>query len=275
MSKPAASIGMKFMLIPPGKFTMGSSQEEIDLWLKRYGNRWSREHLLSEGPEHQVEITHPLYMGQTHVTVVQFREFVKAMGYQTQAEREGGAFREFKKVANTNWLNPGFAQTDDHPVVCVSWSDAVEYCNWLSKQEGKNYRLPTEAEREYSCRAGSKGRWPFGDDEAEFRDYGRFKGNSERHTWPVAGLEGNAWSLHDMHGNVWEWCQDGYDPGYYKNSPEKDPPGPGALSDRALRGGSWVDVPMLCRSAMRGCQDSPGTNVGFRVVLVVSPPAGV
>src|SRR5437868_2111326 len=127
------SIGMKMRLIPAGKFTMGSSKEEIDYWLKRDG--WYKDLLLREGPQHEVEIAQPFYMGQTDVTVGLFRQFLKATGYKTQAEREGGAVRGFpnggfKEVANTDWLNPGFAQTDDHPVVCVSWNDAVEFCQW-------------------------------------------------------------------------------------------------------------------------------------------------
>jgi len=207
------SIGMKLRFIPPGKFTMGSSQEEIDRcleldWLNQW--QWAKNYIESERPEHEVEVTQPFYIGETAVTVGQFRQFVKAKEYKTQADREGGALRhypngEWKMDANTNWLEPGFRQTDDHPVVCVSWNDAVEFCNWLSQQEGKKYRLPTEAAREYSCRAGSKGRWSFGDDEGELVHYAR---TSEPHTWPVAGLKGNAWGLHDMHGNVCEWCQD-------------------------------------------------------------------
>ncbi len=175
------SIGMKLRLIPPGKFTMGSSREEIDFRFKQNVHPWVRERLPGEGPQHEVEITRPFYMGQTEVTVGQFRRFVQATGYQTQAEWEGGAARHFpnndecRTDANTNWPNPGFAQTDDHPVVCVSWNDAVEFCNWLSRKEGKKYRLPTEAEWEYGCRAGSKGRWSFGDDEAELFNYARLR----------------------------------------------------------------------------------------------------
>jgi serine/threonine protein kinase len=144
------SIGMKLRLIPPGKFMMGSSREELDYWLKRSANDWVSEKLFSEGPQHEVELARPFYMGQTDVTVGQFRQFVQATGYQM----EPGAAHFGQFDANKNWLNPGFPQTDDHPVVCVSWNDAVEFCNWLSKQEGKNYRLSTEAEWEYSCRAG-------------------------------------------------------------------------------------------------------------------------
>src|SRR5262249_33414521 len=150
------SIGMKFRLIPPGKFAMGSSQEEIDLWLKQAFDAWTKELLPGEGLQHEVEITQPFYLGQTEVTVGQFRQFAKATGYKTQAEREGGARRhlpnsQWMADADTNWMSPGFAQTDDQPVVCVSWNDAVEFCRWLSKQEGKDYRMPTEAEWEYGC----------------------------------------------------------------------------------------------------------------------------
>ena len=273
------SIGMKLRLIPPGKFMMGSSKEEIDYWLKLKQDGWFKELLLSEGPQHEVEITQPFYMGQTDVTVGQFRQFVKATGYKTQAERDGGAERGFpnggfKEVANTDWLNPGYAQTDDHPVVCVSWNDAVEFCQWLSEQEGKTYRLPTEAEWEYSCRAGSKGRWSFGDNEGELWDYARVRGNSQGHTWPVAGLKANAWGLYDMHGNVDQWCEDVFDPNYYKTSPPKDPPGPAAGDERVTRGGLWLWGADASRSAMRH-KVNPAARAnfgGFRVVLVVSSP---
>jgi formylglycine-generating enzyme required for sulfatase activity len=258
---------------------MGSSNEEIDFCLRQ--DAGLKERLLSEGPQHVVEITQPFYMGQTEVTVGQFRQFVKAQRYKTQAEREGGAWRpfpngEWKMDANTNWLNPTYAQTDDHPVVCVSWNDAVEFCSWLSKQEGKTYRLPTEAEWEYSCRAGSKGRWSFGDNEGELVNYARMVDNSQRHAWPVAGLKENAWGLHDMHGNVWEWCQDVYDAHYYETSPTKDPPGPGAGGEHVCRSGSYLDGYVAPRSAFRQHFDPrrPHETIGFRVVLVVWPPAG-
>ena len=267
------TIGMKLRFIPPGKSVMGSSKEEIDYWLKRSGNDWVNEKLLSEGPQHEVEITQPFYLGQTDVTVGQFRQFVQATGYQIEA----GASHFGQFDANKNWQNPGFAQTEDHPVVCVSWNDAVEFCNWLSNKEGKTYRLPTEAEWEYSCRAGSKGRWSFGDNEGELLDYARFLSNSQGHTWPVAGLKENAWGLYDMHGNVFEWCQDWYDANYYKTSPPKDPPGPDAGTERVLRGGSWCFYPGQCRSAFR-VRNTPGARCdddGFRVVLAISPPAGV
>jgi formylglycine-generating enzyme required for sulfatase activity len=274
-------IGMKLRLIPPGKFTMGSSQEEIDFWPKHNVEDWVKIRLRGEAPQHEVEITQPFYLGQTEVTVRQFRKFVNANGYKTLAEREGGAWRLFPNGqgeidANANWLNPGFAQADDQPVVCVSWNDAVEFCSWLSKQEGKTYRLPTEAEWEYGCRAGSKGQWSFGDYEGKLLSYARTADNSQLHTWPVARLKENAWGLHDMHGNAWEWCRDVYDTNYYETSPRKDPPGPVAGGERVIRGGSWHNAPVNCRSAFRNAfgYRERSNSVGFRVVLVVSPPVG-
>src|SRR6185437_6550123 len=124
------NIGMKLRLIPAGKFTMGSPKEEIDFWIKQRNDDWFKERLSGETPHHKVEITQPLYLGLTEVTVGQFRQFVQAKGYETRAERGGGAIRHFpnggwKMDADTNWLNPGFTQTDDHPVVCVNWNDTV------------------------------------------------------------------------------------------------------------------------------------------------------
>jgi formylglycine-generating enzyme required for sulfatase activity len=252
------TLGMKFKLIPAGKFTMGSPKEEIDRCLKQPGPY--KGNLPTEGPEHPVEITRPFYLGATEVTVGQFRRFVEEEGYQ---------------VGDGRWRNPEFDQTDQHPVVFVSWNNAVDFCKWLSKREGKEYRLPTEAEWEYSCRAGKAGsRYGFGDDDAQLKDYAWFDQNSGGGTHPVGKKKPNAWGLYDMHGNAWEWCQDNSDPDYYKNSPVKDPPG-GAGGGRVGRGGGSVHGPVLCRSAFRGyLGPDDHRGAGFRVLLV-SPPAGV
>ena len=131
---------MKLLYIPPGKFTMGSSPAEIESALKLVGDKgWERFYIPTEGPEHEVEITHPFYMGETEVTVGQFRRFVEDSKYN---------------VGDDRWKKPGWEQTDNHPVVLVDWKNATDFCLWLSKKEGKKYRLPTEAEWEYSCRAG-------------------------------------------------------------------------------------------------------------------------
>ena len=154
----ARSIGMKFTLIPAGEFMMGSDDSDPGA-------------SDDEKPRHRVQITRPFYLGTTPVTVGQFRRFVEATGYRTEAERDGqGGYgwdeqaASFKKDPKYTWRSPGFAQGDDHPVVNVSWNDAVAFCDWLGRSEGQVYRLPTEAEWEYSCRAGTSSRYWFGDD---------------------------------------------------------------------------------------------------------------
>jgi formylglycine-generating enzyme required for sulfatase activity/serine/threonine protein kinase len=264
-------IGMKFVIIPPGKFTMGSSPAEItrSLGLIPSGG-WQEGCISSEGPEHEVEITRPVYMGETEVTVGQFRLFAE----DPKAD-----------VGDSRWANPGFEQTDLHPVVYVSWRNAVDFCNWLSEKESKQYRLPSEAEWEYSCRAGTKSPYSFGENEEE---------DMSKHAWvgsrwgksndtdpgpqPVKQLNSNPWQLRDMHGNVAEWCTDHYDPNYYRESPKQDPSGPTTgVHGRVIRSGAWNFEPVGCRSAFRNRNSLSfrDSNVGFRVVLVVSPPASV
>jgi formylglycine-generating enzyme required for sulfatase activity len=211
------SIGMKLAPIPPGKFLMGSPDDEPG----------RRDH---EGPQHEVVLTRPFYMGFHHVTVGQFKAFVKETGYQTEAETSGeGAVAlitdsEAKMDPKANWAAPGFEQTDDRPVVCVSWNDAKAFCDWLSKKEGKTYTLPTEAQWEYACRAGSKTKFYFGDGEQELAQYAWHHANAERKTHPVGQLKPNAWGLYDMHGNVWQWTADWFAADYYQKSPKEDPP---------------------------------------------------
>jgi formylglycine-generating enzyme required for sulfatase activity len=266
---------MKFKLIPAGKFTMGSRREEIDRCLnefregsdkflvlrKRHSGAFEKERLPAEGPEHEVEITQPFYLGITEVTVGQFRQFVQEKQYDVGAD---------------DWKKPGFGSVDDYPVVFVSWYNAVDFCRWLRAKEGKTYRLPTEAEREYCCRAGRAGtRYCFGDADERLHIHAWYKDNSDDRAHRVGRLNPNAWGLHDMHGNAWEWCQDNYDPNYYRNSPVKDPPG-GTGTERSVRGGSWAWSPEFCRCAFRQFV-APGqrySDLGFRVLLV-APPDGV
>jgi formylglycine-generating enzyme required for sulfatase activity len=263
------TLGMKFKRIPAGTFTMGSPQEEIDRCLKefavgsnkfqelrkRHEGAFEIERLPAEGPEHEVEITKPFYMGITEVTVGHFRQLVTEKKYD---------------VGDDSWKKPGFDSFDDYPVVFVSWDNAVDFCTWLSAKEGKKYRLPTEAEWEYCCRSGKAGtRYGFGNKDEQLESYAWYQGNSDNRTQRVGQLKPNAWGLYDMHGNAWEWCQDNYDPNYYKNNPRKDPPG-GAGVDRAVRGGSWYWPPEFCRSAFRHFVP-PGqrySDLGFRVLLV-------
>jgi formylglycine-generating enzyme required for sulfatase activity len=273
------SIGMELVLVPAGKFRMGSGETEP-------------AHQGHEGPVREVEITRPFYMGIHEVTVGQFKQFVKDAGYKTQAETEGGALRYFpdgkwENDPKASWRNPGFVQTDEHPVVCVSWNDAQAFCKWLGQVESKKYRLPTEAEWEHACRAGTKTRWYSGDDEASLKDVANIADAAlkkalpvgDAHPWndgyaftaPVGRFMPNAFGLYDMHGNAWEWCQDWYDPDYYKKGPREDPEGPVAGGTRVLRGGSWGDGAPNARSAYRSGHYVPShrhCRLGFRAVRV-------
>jgi formylglycine-generating enzyme required for sulfatase activity/serine/threonine protein kinase len=266
------SVGMELAPIPPGKFRMGSPDNELG----RHGDG-------REGPQHEVTLTRPFYIGVYPVTVGQFREFVKARTYQTGAETSGGAWRRgmdgrWVVDPTASWLNPGFDQTDECPVVCVDWNDAQRFCAWLTKKEGKPYTLPTEAQWEYGCRAGSSTKYFFGKGDQEADRYLWHNGNSEWKTHPVGTKERNAWGLYDMGGNVRNWCQDIYDKDYYQVSPKEDPAGanPTGLSERdrrVLRGGNWYYELTYGRSAYRnylpaGHRISHG---GFRVVLMPAP----
>jgi formylglycine-generating enzyme required for sulfatase activity len=293
------SIGMRLVRIPPGKFTMGSSSEEIKRCIQLKLPWPPPEWFTAEGPDHEVEITRPFYMGKYEVTVGQFRQFVEATRYPTEAETKGGAPRPGPKGWVTDaaayWEHPGFDQTDDHPVVCVSWIDASKFCEWLSKKEGPTYRLPSEAEWEYCCRAGTTTRFSCGDDDSCLQGFANLADKSLDKKWPgfggprggkvawddgyagtapVGRFKPNAWGLHDMHGNALEWCQDVYDANSYKTSPRKDPRGADAGDVRVARGGCWNSEPAQSRSAFRYYYNAHERWAvhGFRVLLEVPGP---
>ena len=204
---------MVLVLIPPGEFLMGSPDSDA-----LAGG--------SEKPQHRVQISEPFYLGMCEVTQEQYRRVTG----ENPSRYKGDAQR---------------------PVERVSWNDAVEFCRQLSDTEGREYRLPTEAEWEYACRAGSTTKWCFGDSTAGLEDYAWYSANSGGQTHPVGQKSPNAWGLHDMHGNVYEWCADWYGPGYYRNSPPYDPIGAASGSDRVRRGGCWAGDAGRCRSASR------------------------
>ena len=227
------AIGMQFKLIPAGEFMMGSPEDDPDM------NRDNRD----ETPQHHVRITRPFYLGVYEVTQEQYERVMQE--------------------------NPSRFKEPLRPVEQVSWKDATTFCKRLSKTDDRyDYRLPTEAEREYACRAGTTTRYSCGDklDPA----YAWFRGNSGGETHPVGQKRPNGWGLYDMHGNVWEWCQDRYSSGYYGNSPTEDPTGPATGSGRVIRGGSRTDQPGGCRSAdrYRMASDVRYDHLGFRVVAV-------
>jgi formylglycine-generating enzyme required for sulfatase activity len=267
--------GQRFRLIPPGEFLMGSSAAERERMLKLYPLlKAERMHYESQ---HRVRLTRPWYLSIHAVTVGQFSRFVSQTGYKTDAEREDGCL---------TWKNPGFAQTDSHPVVNVSWNDATAYASWLGKLLNCEYRLPSEAEWEFACRAGTTTAFWNGDDvealtqvaniaDATAKD--RFKGHPNlihqkssdgfAFTSPVGQYPANPFGLHDMHGNVGEWCQDWYGP--YPAGEVTDPAGPLDGSARVIRGGSFADRADFCRSAF-GSWIFPTSRtyyLGFRLAL--------
>jgi formylglycine-generating enzyme required for sulfatase activity len=209
-----------------------------------------------EKPVHEVTITQPFYLGECPVTQEQWQAIVG-----NNPSRFNGAKR---------------------PVDGISWNEAQDFCRAVSARTGKTVRLPTEAEWEFACRAGSTTDYCFGDGQAALTEYAWYESNSSGVTHAVGEKRPNAWGLYDMYGNVWEWCQDWYDSKYYANSPRVDPQGP-AWSDRGahvLRGGAWHTEASYCRSAGRGgdfpCgEGGPGSwsdagRSGFRVVAHAS-----
>ncbi len=257
------SLGIKLVLIPAGEFVIGSPDNE--------SGADPDEH-----PSHDVTITRPFYIGTCAVTVGQFGKFVAATGYKTDAENDGkggcGATGEttapFDQRPKFNWRNDGLTQTDTQPVVNVSWNDAIAFCDWLSSQDGKTYRLPTDAQREFACRGGTTATFFFGSDPGLLGKYAWNSDNSSLGPHDVGQKLPNPLGLYDMLGNVWEWCSDRYDAKYYRSSPAIDPQGPVDGNERVTRGGSWGNTSGSCRSADRDRMEQAGRScyLGFRVV---------
>jgi len=223
-------VAMDLSLIPAGKFTMGSPEGEED-------------RQPDEGPPHDVTISKPFYMGVYEVT-------------QEQYEAITGA-------------NPSYFKGAKNPVEQASWDEAVEFCKKLSAKTGKAVRLPTEAQWEYACRAGTKTRFGVCDKDADLNEYGWSAANSECKTHPVGQKKPNAWGLYDMHGNVQEWCNDWYAE-TYAGAGTSDPQGPSTGQSRVLRGGCWDFIPASCRSTFRQFFYPSGYRngkYGFRVVV--------
>jgi formylglycine-generating enzyme required for sulfatase activity len=252
-----------------------------------------RERFTNETP-HIVGITRRFCLGTTSVTVGQFAAFVKESGCRTQAETQGWSYggwnqseHKWNILSGGSWRNPGFLQGLDHPVVCVTWHDAMAFCHWLSVKEGLSYRLPTEAEWEYACRAGGSTAYPWGENPDDGQGWangsdqtaaGRFPlfpafkwSDGYIYTSPVATYRPNAWGLYDMIGNTLQWCGDWF--ATYPAGPVENPSGPATGTERVLRGGSFAYGPRHCRCAFRGRNSPDFQNfyVGFRVVLENEP----
>jgi formylglycine-generating enzyme required for sulfatase activity/serine/threonine protein kinase len=288
--------GLTMILVPPGEFMMGSTPEQVsqltrfDPTRSKYNFKNKKESPSREVPQHRVRITRPFYLATQEVTRGQFARFVRATGYKTVCERTGGrgvGFEaktgKFKTDSKFNWRNTAFTQDDNHPVVNVSWRDAAAFCAWLTWHEGKPYRLPTEAEWEYACRAGTTTSYFSGDDPESLAQIANIADESAKATFPkmrtikaqdgfvftapVGSLKPNAFGLFDMHGNVNEWCGDWDADDYYARSPETDPIGPPSGTLRIFRGGGWSASAADCRSAFRGAStpSTAGLSLGFRV----------
>ncbi len=272
------SVGMKMVLIPPGEFLMGSTDEQVEAALKaareEKADAGTQDRIQAvERPQHRVVITKPFLMGATEITVGQFKKFA-ATGYQTEAEKSA------KDAKSVTFLNPSHAVTDNSPAAAIAWKEAVAYCEWLSEKEQVSYRLPTEAEWEYACRAGTTTQYSFGDDVALLDQYAWYNKNARLTSYPVGSKPSNSFGLLDMHGSLAEWCQDCFDEKWYENRLQVDPSGSHSGSERLTRGGNWGFHASHCRSAFR--QSHPATlhhrHVGFRVVrdlTTASPPAGI
>ena len=265
-----------FINIRGALFTMGSPESEV-------GRR-------DDETEHQVKVS-DFYLCRYAVTVTEFQEFIEASGYRTDAEKGNGSWMyegaEWKEKEGINWRY-GVSGIErkageyNHPVVHVSWNDADAYCKWRTVTTGKKFRLPTEAEWEYACRAGTT--TPFNTsvnittDQANYNGNYPYNNNREglfrENTVAVDMFAPNAWGLHNMHGNVWEWCSDWYGEKYYDECKAKgivdNPDGPKKGSNRVIRGGSWGSCSECCRSAHRSnCNPGRRSNlIGFRLVFV-------
>jgi formylglycine-generating enzyme required for sulfatase activity len=279
------SVLMEMIPIRTGKFMMGSPVGE-------------KGHFESEDL-HEVRMETPYYLASRPVTVRQFRDFVndkayhRGKTYSTEPERDGKGGSGYDETTGKlegrkpeyTWKNPGWKPfEDDHPVVNVTWNDAVAYCEWLKKKEGKDYRLPTEAEWEYACRAGNQAAYFTGDDVQSLKGYANVSDAAAKKkfpTWttaaefddgyvftsPVGSYKPNPWGLYDMHGNVWQWCSDLY--GKYDKEDNLDPKGSKTGGLRVLRGGSWSLIPQECRAASRNWLEPAhrDCDIGFRVAL--------
>ncbi len=304
----ANTVGMTMVVIPPGEFDMGSIPEEQAGIPAGGGAVVSIPQLLaSEGPQHHVKISRPFAMGQTEVTVGQFREFVTATQYKTLAEREmatglvlgeGIAQKQRGRQPTYSWQYAGdITLNDEQPVSNLSWYDAVAFCEWLSQKEKVTYRLPTEAEWEYVARAGL-GTIVVGSEEwsaqlkqganladaSAARDYASQSFSGVAADWddmfpaaaPIGKFAPNVLGLQDLVGNVSELCSDRFGAEYYQTSPLENPQGPESGGNRIVRGASWQSGLNECRPGMRGYIASSQAlmQVGFRIVQELpEPPA--
>ena len=275
----------EMVVVPRGSFTMGSPENEPGR---------DKERDKDESPQHVVTIERAFAVGRLHVTVDQFATFVTETGHD--AGSKCWTFQDGKlEWSNRSWRNPGFAQDDSHPVVCVSWDDAKAYVDWLTQRTGKPYRLLTEAEFEYAAGArtvpGAYPRFWFGNDERVLCRYGNGRDQKARDTiegakgWkvlcndgyaytsPAGHFEANDFGLHDMFGNAWQWTEDCYHDSYTGAPPDGGAWTTGDCGRRVNRGGSWLNDPAFLRAARRQPLSTGNRNyfLGFRVGRTLAP----
>ena len=252
-------VSMKLVHIPAGKFKMGNNDTPAET-VKKVGGE--EEHLTDEYPAHEVTISKPFYMGIYELTQAQWKAVMGTEPWMT------------KQALGFGKLQPRPGNVDDYPVVWVSSYDAIEFCRKLSKKTGRTVSLPTEAQWEYACRAGSTTTFSFGDELSKLIDHGWYgglaTGQKEDYAHRVGQRKPNAWGLYDMHGNVWEFCSDWYDKDFYSRSPSVDPENTTKTDKPSLRSGAFHSVPTVSRSAQRNSWTSPKTvryNYGLRVIV--------
>jgi uncharacterized protein (TIGR03067 family) len=256
------ALGMRFRLIPPGQFTMGSSPAEVD-WLLtnteyKSAPPWVQDGARSESPDRRITVREPFYLGTYEVTVGQLREFTRATGYKTEAETNGGG-----SVWNTKadkwdrkpeyvWTNPEFSPSDSHPAVFITPRDARAFCKWLGEKDGRRYEVPTEEQWEWACRAGTTTRWFFGDEETRMKEFGWTSPQAEGLNHPVGRLAPNPFGLYDMYGNALELA-------LTPQNKAVDRGGDAGMSAWRSRSASRYDV---------GHPDETNFRRGFRVAIV-------
>jgi formylglycine-generating enzyme required for sulfatase activity len=270
----------EMVVIPGGEFVMGSSKDEIDNELAA----------ANEAPQHKVVVRQTIAVGRFEITRDQFAAFVDSTGYQG-----GGRCMTFehnlpRERENRSFLAPGYAQDGNHPAVCVSWTDAQAYADWLSKSTGKSYRLPSEAEFEYAARAGGTARYGFTDEPADLCRFANGADQSAKtaglppnapymgctdgypFTAPVGSFAANAFGLHDLIGNVWEWTADCFTDNYGSAASDSAPRDQAGCTARTVRGGDWFSSAFSLRPAARAKAnpDAHNDDIGFRVVRILA-----
>lgn len=263
----------EMVLIPAGRFTTGSNDADSD-----------------EVPRHSVAIPSAFGMGKHEVTKAQYARFVRESGHSASGGCYVWSGSRYEQDVTRDWRDPGFPQTDDHPVVCVNWHDAEAYTEWLTKKTGKHYRLPSGIEWEYAARAGTRTPRPWSDDAGDACKYANVADASAKrdvpgtanwtfhecddnsaYTAPVGSYRPNAFGLYDMLGNAWEWTEDCRNDEYARAATDGRTRPSGACDQRVLRGGSWVDSPAFVGydfQFMIGPEDRD-FYIGFRVVRTI------